>query len=327
MIQIAVDKVKRKEMEEKYLEDADGCNASIFKVLRTPTAKDLLESKYKKIYQMFYDKTTGELIEEEVKKLLLADRKGLEKYIDIFGEYESDKALSDELLHNIFRYDRYSKRKIVNTILQIMNVSVCPYCNRQYIFAITSRKVRPQLDHYYPKSKYPYLALSLYNMIPSCSTCNMSKSSLDTKIKPILYPYDEEFGDDVKFEIKIKNSANFVKVLQGVSGEFIIEIRTPETINQTTINTQVQKLHLDELYNKHIDYVMDIIKSKYINTPERIKEIYMKFPMLFHSSEEVKKMVYMADTRKESWGKRPLSKLTHDIDKQLAKGRIPLEAD
>lgn len=32
-----------------------------------------------------------------------------------------------------------------------------------------------QFNHFYDKGTYPYLALSFYNLIPSCSTCNSSK--------------------------------------------------------------------------------------------------------------------------------------------------------
>jgi len=300
MIRITIDRLKRNEIEKTYYKDAGGYDTSILKLLQTSEAKDILKDNHKKIYHKLYDGSTGDLLEAEVKKILLANRKELKQYIDMFGDYESKKKLSDELLENIFRYDRFSKRKIVHTLMQIMDVSTCPYCNRQYVFTITSRKARPQLDHYYPKSRYPYLALSLYNLIPSCSICNMAKSSLDTVKEPILYPFDEEFGYDAKFEISIKNSANYVKVLQGLSSEFIIGLNTINASKPVIIKRQMEKLHLDELYNKHSDYVKDIIKTKFVNTPERVEEIYKMFPMLFHSREEVKKMIYMTDTKRES---------------------------
>ena len=206
-----------------------------------------------------------------------------------------------------------------------MGVTVCPYCNRQYIFTVASRKVRPQLDHFFPKREYPYLALSLYNMIPSCGLCNMTKSSLDTAVNPVLYPYDEEMGHTAEFEIIVKKDGDFVKVLQGLSNEFVINLNAAKAKNASVIINQMQRLHLDELYNNHVEYVMDIIKSKYINSPDRINELRNRFPVLFHSYDEVKNLLYMTDIRKESWGKRPLSKLTYDIDKQLESGIISIE--
>ena len=113
------------------------------------------------LYGFLYDEKAEKANEEHIKELLLANRKKLKDYIGKFGCIS--KKESDTLLKKVFRYDTYSKRKTVVEILRKMNVTVCPYCNRQYIFTLKSGNARPQLDHYYPKNKYPYLALSLYN--------------------------------------------------------------------------------------------------------------------------------------------------------------------
>ena len=34
--------------------------------------------------------------------------------------------------------------------------------------------MRPQFDHWFPKKKYPLLAISFYNLIPCCTYCNSS---------------------------------------------------------------------------------------------------------------------------------------------------------
>ncbi|NJL19526.1 MAG: HNH endonuclease [Bdellovibrionaceae bacterium] len=43
-------------------------------------------------------------------------------------------------------------------------VGVCPYCDG-------SREL-PELDHYYPKSVFPQLAVSPWNLVPVCQHCN-----------------------------------------------------------------------------------------------------------------------------------------------------------
>ena len=70
---------------------------------------------------------------------------------------------------------------------------------------------------------------------------------------------------------------------------------------------------------------MVIIKSKYVNSPERINELLVSFPALFDSYEDVKSLLYMTNIQKEAWGNRPLSKLTYDIDRQLEEGSIEEE--
>lgn len=61
-------------------------------------------------------------------------------------------------------------------ILTSANISVCLYCNRQYILYYfnnhDNKKTAADLDHFYPKSLFPLFSLSLYNFISSCQICN-----------------------------------------------------------------------------------------------------------------------------------------------------------
>ena len=324
MIKIDIDAKTKKDIEGTYLEDAHSARTGLFQMLSRPDVKTKLQKEHTAIYKILYHSMTGNLEEKEVEKLLLADQKELKNYISKFGSYAGSMKKSDYLLNSVFKYKNFANRKIAYHISIKRNVTVCPYCNRQYVFTVIPSKgrVRPQFDHYFPKKDYPYLALSLYNLIPSCSICNMAKSSLDTYCRPILYPFDEEMGYSAKFEFRIKEKGNFVQVLQGLSDQFEIHLDSTQAAKAAEIQCQMEELHLDALYNEHTDYVKDIIRSKYVNTPNRIREIQRSFPQLFHSCDEVKNMLYMTDLRKEYWGKRPLSKLTHDIDKQLEDGAI-----
>lgn len=321
MIKIQLSKSLKLEIEKIFIEDARS-DVGIFSVLQTADVKKLLQQeKYRKLYKFLYN-TRGDVNEGNVELLLLADQQIMEKYIKLFGKYTGED--SKILQNKVFKYKEYCERKTLVEILRKIKVSVCPYCNRQYIFTVEKGRVRAQIDHFYPKSKYPYLAVSLYNMIPCCPICNQSKSSLDTAENPILFPFEEEMGNDVKFELKLKEKGDFAKVLQGVSDEFIIDINDSRATydKRELVKRQIKRLHLEELYDEHRDYVQDILKSHYINTPARIFDLMKKYPKLLTSYDETKNLLYMVDIRQEYWGKRPLAKLTHDIDEQLRDGKI-----
>ena len=160
-------------------------------------------------------------------------------------------------------------------------------------------------------------------MVLSCSICNMAKSSLNTIEYPILYPFEEPPKYDFKFEMQLKKDANFVKVIQGISEDISIKLNVGD--DASPVKNQVEKLHLNELYSEHADYVRDILKSRYINSDSRIDDLYRSFPKLFASVDEVRSLLYMTNIDESQWGKRPLSKLTHDIDEQLRKGKIVYE--
>ncbi|HEX7854657.1 MAG TPA: hypothetical protein VF503_13275 [Sphingobium sp.] len=75
--------------------------------------------------------------------------------------------------------------------------TLCPYCQQAYAFTVfkdhKSKSFRPTLDHFFPKASYPYLALSLYNLIPACQTCNSSlKGQTDFVTKPHLHPLEDD---------------------------------------------------------------------------------------------------------------------------------------
>ena len=129
---------------------------------------------------------------------------------------------------------------------------ICPYCGRSFIYAIDDGTgvVKPQIDHYIPKRKYPYLALSYFNLIPVCSTCNMSscKGDLDPMITVgnlpfrISYPYDFVDSDYV-FVLGILNSSYFEDANFNISIDF--------KRNTDLENGSNAALHLSEFYKHH----------------------------------------------------------------------------
>ena len=315
MIRIQLLPKDRSEIEKLFLDDMREQDTGIFKLLNSSVNKEFLASKsqFNKLYNYLYCKNNV-INRKNIETLLLADKHKLERFISDFG-YFSDND-SKELTNRIFRYDTFSNRKIAYNILRLEKVSVCPYCNRQYIFTLDNNSIRPQFDHYFPKSKFPYLALSIYNLIPCCGICNQAKQALDTYKTPILYPFEEEFGDEARF----KMDGDDIKYLHGMANDFKLFIDKEKVDKEKIekIEKQSEVLHLYELYDKHKDYIKDIAWNYYINSKERIDEIMRKFPQLFATEEEVIATIYMNDIREENLGKRPLAKLTRDIYKELS---------
>lgn len=108
-----------------------------------------------------------------------------------------------------------------------------------------SGKSRPQMDHYYPRDLYPYLAVSLYNLVPCCAVCNTAKGPLDTMKDPILYPYDEGFSYDMGFQIVAKDSDDWVKILHDGTGEFSlgVEKNSPNTARKGSCGRETDGCH------------------------------------------------------------------------------------
>ncbi|WP_052957641.1 HNH endonuclease [Photobacterium kishitanii] len=85
-----------------------------------------------------------------------------------------------------FNYSLFSskenKRWSAYQLCKAVAPRICPYCNRNHTPVISNAErdfCRPELDHFIPKSIYPMFAVSFYNLIPSCHSCNHSKQALD----------------------------------------------------------------------------------------------------------------------------------------------------
>lgn len=87
-------------------------------------------------------------------------------------------------------YENYRENKLVE-LSRMLNIKVCPYCNHNFTLYIdilgkTKKKGLFQFDHFYDKSDYPYLSMSLYNLIPSCSLCNHQKRTTLLDLRSIV---------------------------------------------------------------------------------------------------------------------------------------------
>ena len=208
----------------------------------------------------------------------------------------------------------------IKVLSEKLSVDVCPYCNRQYIFGYELQDKKrniAEIDHFKPKSHYPYLSCSLYNFVPSCHTCNSIKQAQD---KDILYPYTDSLDDYTK---KVKNARFLFKAKDGSAIKFPINKGTPKEI-ELNINPNYSKsaeannakklFHIDEIYTKHILELNDIIERYKKCTPKQFNALYnfMTNDLKIRISEKNLKKLILGlpiDATKEY----PLRKFKEDI--------------
>lgn len=239
-------------------------------------------------------------------------------------DYDLSFAVTDyeELLTYVFCYEKFASQKELSRLLNLLGVEVCPYCNRTFITTLEMEtgSLRAQIDHYKNKSQYPHLALSILNLIPSCGLCNHIKRDND---QPVLYPYAEEMGDAWVFETQPRGSVMYLTGNQAEKNGFAITGKCKEQDRQEEyagrLENSLEIFKLEELYNSHKEHVLDLFRQRYIFSEDYLKSLCDRFPDLFHSLTDVKNTLYLSDIRKENWGKRPLSKLTHDIDEEISR--------
>ena len=237
--------------------------------------------------------------------------------------------LPKEYLPNkLFHYEKlYKGDWNRHELLSLIGIEVCPYCQRNYISnyegyeennkKTKTKKTTAHLDHFYPKAHYPFLALSLYNFIPSCQVCN-SVFKKAKEVQNSIYLYEEGF-DELGVKFKTSKEAIY-EILGEKNSDFSVEIdckNIEDKEKENKIKNSIDNLGLDKVYKKsHNQYIQNLLY-----TVEKYPENYLEAcGEMFENDNDKKKQLeeYFKDIVKEPYRKRieneePLAKLTKDI--------------
>ena len=240
------------------------------------------------------------------KKLIVADFNYLEKLTIFLNKNESSIELTKK--EKEYFYTLYTRLKKTHYV-KALGVSTCLYCNRNHIFNFIKKnqlQATAQIDHFFDKKTYPYLAISLYNLVPSCSTCNQRKS---TKQENIIHPFSDSFDKVAKFSLKIEDS-NFYYKENGF--EIFLDTKNKKATNS------IEVFNLNRLYQNHKDIILELIQKEAIYNESYLDELLTHYEgTLFKNREDLQRLIGGGYVSDEEIGKRPLSKLIKDISGEL----------
>lgn len=257
--------------------------------------------------------------------------------LKVIGKREDKDKLDEELfvvINKIIDYDILENTKKVNNdsikisywLTQRLGVNTCPYCNRTPIHTVfdstksNKELIKPTLDHFYPKSKNPFLALSFYNLIPSCYYCNSSlKGSKDMDIVTHLNPYIDGFGEDAKFSFlpvsllsPQSNPDNYKITLAPNKEKGLSKEKQRQIFGDNSEEGNVNLFKLEEIYQVHRDLVGElVVKAEVFKAQqENIRQFYQA---LSTNDSELYQFYFGNYLDEQDHNKRPLAKLTKDI--------------
>lgn len=257
-----------------------------------------------------YIKNSNLKKEALVNQLLENDK----SFFDTFVSNIFIKSTLYKALYYIFVTHGYSKVffNFDYKFIKRLNIKTCPYCNRNYISVLertdSGNITRPQVDHFYPKSIFPILAVSYYNLVPSCGPCNLMKGSKNAHKDRLKSPYLMQ-ENDFKFKWKPKNGFLYLKSLQNQGKLTYKDENKIEIILETTENVHNEYFELSELYKQHQDIAIEVLLTKIENPISYLYEL-AEFDSSFN---EVYRSKYGSFYDYEDFHLRPLSKLKKDI--------------
>jgi len=265
-----------------------------------------------------------EFLENDICKLLVGDFKTIKNYIQkdnisvlIYRDNPKDAPILYKKYKEVFEelYNRYlsGDKKIKRSFFELFdNMNVCPYCNRNYINPIykdSNRKDKddtsndeqsPDIEHFFPKSIYPFLSLSISNLLPSCGFCNKIKSNVDT-LKDFKSPYEIE-PEDFRFSFELQE-VDKVK----------IKIKSTHEVKRN-----IEVLDLENMYNRVHSGFIDEIFLDIKKYPKHNQKFLESFDV---STDDIMDMKYKEKFRnyykEKELHKQPLSKMTRDLFVQI----------
>lgn len=176
-----------------------------------------------------------------------------EEFKEIYGKYFSNGA--DRYVNG--DYNAYK-------FLELLGVYVCPYCDDEYLttVVIDGKKRRTgEIDHFFPKSIYPGLAMCIHNLVPSGQNCN------GLKMEKVIgaNPHEEDIEDKTFL---------YPDLPVGV----VLDTLNPEEClikfhAKDGMITNVDKLALEQIYQRHSSEAHRLLTNVQLYSPEKIDEM------------------------------------------------------
>lgn len=213
---------------------------------------------------------------------------------------------------NAMRYNDVQKTEI-RPYMKRMGLNTCVYCNASYAVATDDRKATFQVDHWLPKSEYPFLCISFFNLYPACMHCNQIKSK-KTTCNFCLYTDNSDLLDPFKFSIDDKS---IIKYMLFNNADLLkVNLKSDKLTNEA--EEHFNSFHLGGLYSQFSDEIEEIVwKAKIYNESYR-NQLLAAYNKKFHFNMYAFKRFYLGfypDAKDVH--KRPLTLLKQSIAKEM----------
>ncbi|MDM1377226.1 HNH endonuclease domain-containing protein [Myroides marinus] len=231
------------------------------------------------------------------------------------------------VLLDLFNYKSFRKSAKAVWLSDSLNIKSCVTCNTQYTLKVNhikNKRLLFHLDHFFPKSVYPYLSLSYYNLIPCCASCNMSKSNKVFQLNENIHPYLESFHDIAKFKLDEESLTEYLvdpnRNLDKLS--YKVELRSSylgSSLYEIKLENYLREFRICEQYEQFKDNVAEMcMKSRYYNIKRRkeLRELFKESDIII-SDELIGRFIVGNYHDEKDLLKRPLAKFMKDIGEDL----------
>ncbi|MCS3796559.1 hypothetical protein [Niastella sp. OAS944] len=213
------------------------------------------------------------------------------------------------------------RRDFYPVYFQSIGIKACIYCNSMLTVTVErisgaknkkSIQARFQVDHYLPKSEYPCFSISLYNLYPSCSSCNNVKSTSSVSFK--LYEEGSKIrGSSFYFDLNMISVADYL--LYRNNEMIIYNYKEPSAPKNNKTFQEV--FAIQGIYDTQKDIAEELILKAEIYTSTYKDTLTKKYPKILTTSSITNRLLLGNYTNEKDIHKRPMAKFMIDIAKQV----------
>lgn len=269
-----------------------------------------------------------EKIHNDYARILNADEKQMLILIDEFEVILPHLALHEEFWKAVVEAMRYEslREKEFLILLNKLGIKTCVYCHAQLVPVIHKKicehtqkvlewKGLLELDHRYPKSRYPFLCTSFFNLYPVCASCNKAKSNNPSNFE--LYDIGPEFN---VFRFSLKDDALIQYWADGDQEKLEVQfkhIQPDDGLNDQFAIDYEEMFSVQKIYNTQKDIIEELIHKQQVYTSEYNSDLLTSFQDLFPDKGMFTRLVIGNYTNEDEIFKRPMSKFIQDISKDI----------
>lgn len=212
--------------------------------------------------------------------------------------------------------------KFYPSYFQEIGIKTCVYCNASLTVSVDKInnegkdvvRAKFQVDHFYPKSDFPMFSISLFNLYPSCASCNNVKN--DKMVKFNLYSNNSNELNNSNFQFKLSayEEAKYLLYKKGkeIDFEFLEENNLPKDFY-----TFQDTFDIKGIYDTQKDLLSDLVDKSLVYDYNYKKSLNKNFPKLFLTKEHFERFLLGNYPRIQDIHKRPMSKFMQDIARDL----------
>jgi 5-methylcytosine-specific restriction endonuclease McrA len=241
------------------------------------------------------------------------------KYKSKFYSQNGDKTVSTKFTEKLIIALSYKKlqEKELKIHFKKHGINTCIYCNSQYTINYKNGKKEAsnyQIDHIFPKSKYPFFSVSIFNLVPSCANCNLNKGSKNLNLVSYSHPYIESFGDLFSFYIE-EDISKLTSVIKK-EDELNINLSNKKDLK---VKNHDELFDLSGIYSNFSNIAAEIIELGRILPKSKREELLNKYnseksgTKLIPDIKTLDRLILRAYPNSKAHNERPLSKFINDI--------------